>query len=65
LHITQARDLLFQNLLPSMFWGSTNFVDFVQKKEETLQLIVLDKTKTKNPLGNGGSHCMPFKPEMN
>ncbi len=48
-----------------MFWGSTNFVDFVQKKEETLQLIVLDKTKTKNPLGNGGSHCMPFKPEMN
>jgi len=33
---SQARDLLFQNLSPSMFGGSTNFVDFVQKKEEKL-----------------------------
>jgi hypothetical protein len=41
-------------------------VDFVEKKEETLlQLIVLGKTKTKNSLGNGGGHCMTFKPEMN
>jgi hypothetical protein len=40
-------------------------VDFVQKKEAKLQLIVLGKTKTKNSLGNGGSHCMPYKPEMN
>jgi hypothetical protein len=41
-------------------------VDFVEKKEETLlQLIVLGKTKTKNSLGNGGGHCMAYKPKMN
>jgi hypothetical protein len=40
-------------------------VHFVEKKEETLQLIVLGRTKTKNSLGNGGGHCMAYKPEMN
>jgi hypothetical protein len=35
------------------------------KKEEKLQLIVWGKTKTKNSLGNGVGHCMPYKHKMN
>jgi hypothetical protein len=40
-------------------------VDFVEKEEEKLQLIILGKTKKKNSLGNGGGHCMLYKLMMN
>jgi hypothetical protein len=40
-------------------------VDFVEKEEEKLQLIVLGKTKTNNSLGNGGGHCMLYKLKRN
>jgi len=39
-------------------------VDFVEKKEETLQLIVLGRTKTKNSLGNGGGIVWHKTPKM-
>ncbi len=61
---SQARDLLFQNLLPSMF-GVQPILWTLLKKKRKLQLIVLGKTKTKNSLGNGGGHCVQYKTEMN
>jgi hypothetical protein len=30
----------------------------LKKRKETLFSIVLGRTKTKNPFGNGGGHCM-------
>jgi hypothetical protein len=63
-HIT-SKKFIISKFVTFNVWGSTNFVDFVEKKEQKLQLIVLGKTKTKNSLANGVDHCMAYKPEMN
>ncbi len=54
----QARELLFHNLSPSMFGVEPILWTLLKKRKETLFSIVLGRTKTKNPFGNGGGHCM-------
>jgi hypothetical protein len=57
---SQAKDLLFQNLSPSMFEVQPILWTLLGKKKKNIWSIVLGRTKTKNSLGNGGGHSMAY-----